>query len=253
MKKLFYCDVIPLFLVILTIFPGFVCAKVGFVTDGLNKIVYKIDTDTNAVTAEVSNTFTPFFAPWGVAITPDGLVAYVTDYDSQKVYVIDTATNAVTAEVSNTFTAFSDPVGIAITPDGLVAFLTGLLQVYAIDTVTNAVTAEVSNTFTPFDDPVYIAITPPIFPPQNLTANQKKNDFGIVFELYNQLKWKAPFSSANVVGYYVYRNGTKIATLDDSTFEYQDHNRKKGEITLYSVTSFNANGDESTPVNVTVK
>jgi hypothetical protein len=56
--------------------------------------------------------------------------------------------------------------------------------------------------------------------------------------------------SAAVAGYFVFRNGILIATLDASTLEYEDHNRKKGVATLYSVTSFNSAGDQSFPINI---
>jgi len=88
-------------------------------------------------------------------------------------------------------------------------------------------------------------------PPTNLKGYQRKNEFGVEFERFNLLEWDA--GSSSVFGYFVYRDGVKIATLDASDLKYEDHNRKKGVATLYSVTSFDSSGNESTPVSVTVQ
>jgi len=94
-----------------------------------------------------------------------------------------------------------------------------------------------------------------ILPVVNLTGHQKKNDFVIAFERFNQLKWEGNSSSGpgGVQGYFVYRNGVKIATLSNTTFEYKDHDIKKGVTTSYSVTAFDINGNQSLPQTVTIK
>lgn len=88
-------------------------------------------------------------------------------------------------------------------------------------------------------------------PPSRLTGKQKKNDFGVAFELFNLLQWKAS-PTPGIEGYSIYRNSIKIATVGASTFKYEDHNRKKGVSTLYSVTSF-IGSNESAPINVIIK
>lgn len=88
-------------------------------------------------------------------------------------------------------------------------------------------------------------------PPINLQGKQKKNDFGLVYELYNQLTWGASPSS-DVAGYFIYRDGTKIAILDASTLIYKDHNRKKRVTYTYAITAFNSNGSESSPANIVI-
>lgn len=87
-------------------------------------------------------------------------------------------------------------------------------------------------------------------PPSNLNGKQKKNDFGFGYELYNQLTWTP--SSSEIIGYFIYRDGKKIATLDASTHTYEDHNRKKGISYIYTVTAFNAGGNESPPVTIAI-
>ncbi len=91
----------------------------------------------------------------------------------------------------------------------------------------------------------------PISAPQTLQGTQKKNDFGLAFELFNLLKWDA--SSTPVAGYFVYRDGIQIATLDNSTFQYEDHDRQPGIATTYSITAFDANGLESNQISAVVR
>lgn len=88
-------------------------------------------------------------------------------------------------------------------------------------------------------------------PPSNLQGKQKKNDFGLAFELFNQLTW-TPSSSAEVTGYFIYRDGQKIASVNASTYTYEDHNRIKGVTYAYAVTTVNSTGNESLPVNIVV-
>ena len=93
----------------------------------------------------------------------------------------------------------------------------------------------------------------PLLPPSNLTGHQKKNNSGARYEWFNGLKWQTPtLSGTEVAGYNIYRDGVKIATLSPSTLHYNDHNRKKGVKTLYSVTTINVQGNESSRVNITV-
>jgi hypothetical protein len=68
---------------------------------------------------------------------------------------------------------------------------------------------------------------PRVDPPSRLQGVQKKNDFGLVYELYNQLSWRAS-PSPQTVGYTIYRDGARIAQVNALTLTYQDHNREKG-------------------------
>jgi hypothetical protein len=84
-------------------------------------------------------------------------------------------------------------------------------------------------------------------------VQQKGSDSGLELEYVNSLQWQANPNATGVVGYFVYRDGAKIATLNASTLRYEDHNRKRGVSLLYTVTSFNADGMESNSVSVTIK
>ena len=88
-------------------------------------------------------------------------------------------------------------------------------------------------------------------PPSNLQGKQKKNDFGVVSELYNQLIW-TPSPSPEIIGYFIYRDGQKIATVGGSTYAYKDNNRKKGVSYNYAITAFDSEGNESPPVNIVI-
>ena len=73
----------------------------------------------------------------------------------------------------------------------------------------------------------------------------------MIFERFNLLSWQQSLS-AGVVGYFIYRDGIKIASVNANTFQYADQNRKEGIATIYSVSAFDASGSESPSVSTTV-
>jgi len=87
--------------------------------------------------------------------------------------------------------------------------------------------------------------------PSNFKGRQKKNNFGLEYELYNQLTWKLSPSS-QVSGYFIYRDGTKIATVNASTNSYRDHNRPRGVSSTYSLVAFDSDGNVSPSVTIIV-
>lgn len=88
-------------------------------------------------------------------------------------------------------------------------------------------------------------------PPSNFQGKQKKNDFGLGYEFYNQLTW-TPSPSDEIISYFIYRDGQKIAMVDAATYTYEDHNRKKGVSYIYTITASNSAGSESSPVNTVI-
>lgn len=82
-------------------------------------------------------------------------------------------------------------------------------------------------------------------PPSNFQGVQKKNNFAIESELFNQLTWVYPITSSTIVSYKVYRDGVVIAQLPVLQFEYEDHNRTKNVSYTYSITSIDSSGNES--------
>lgn len=118
-------------------------------------------------------------------------------------------------------------------------------------------TPNYSLSYLPTDNPTFVQFEflgyPSILdPPSNLQGKQKRNDFGLQYELYNQLIW-TPSPSQGISGYFVYRDGKKIATVNASTHSYQDHNRKKGVFYTYAITAFNSIVSESLPINIIIK
>lgn len=113
-----------------------------------------------------------------------------------------------------------------------------------------------SLSYLPTENPTFVQLDflgypPNILPPSNLQGKQKKNDFGLEYELYNQLIW-TPSPSQEIIGYFIYRDGMKIATVNSSTYTYEDHNRKKGVSYFYSITAFNSAAIESSPINIVI-
>ncbi len=191
--------------------------------------------------------------PTELTINSAGTRVYINNQSSNNVSVLDATTLAPIAG-SPFGTGGGGPFGVVINPAGTRVYITNnsTSDVSVLDATTLAPIAG-SPFGTGGTGPTGIVISSQtaLSPPENLTGQQKKNDFGLVFELFNLLKWDTSPSSG-VSGYYVYRNGIKIATLDASASEYEDHNRKNGVTTLYSVTAF-MGGNESAPTNVEVK
>ena len=111
--------------------------------------------------------------------------------------------------------------------------------------------------YLPVGDPTFVQFellaTPPVSlqPPSNFQGKQKKNNFGFEYEFYNQLVWTLS-SSSGVSGYFIYRDGQKIASVGAFASSYGDHNRKKGVVYTYAITAVNSAGNESLPVTLAV-
>jgi YVTN family beta-propeller protein len=190
--------------------------------------------------------------PSYVAITPDGTHAFVTNNANSTVAVINTEKNMLETLV---LIPTSSPWAIAITPDGLNAYLTDISSnnaVWVINTVTKAIIGPLAVG----TDPDGIAITPAALPPPaptNLSGKQQiGTNSGFEKEFVNIVRWTANPLSSGIVGYFVARDGNTIATLNASTFEYIDHNQKKGASVSYTVTSFTSDGRQSAPITIVI-
>ena len=123
--------------------------------------------------------------------------------------------------------------------------------------VFTGITPEYSLSYLPIENPTFVQFDLLGSPsnllqsPTNFKGEQKKNNFGFVYELYNQLTWM-PSPSPQTEGYFLYRNGKKIATLNSFTYSYQDHDQLYGDTVLYSLVAFDANGTISDPVTVII-
>ncbi len=103
-----------------------------------------------------------------------------------------------------------------------------------------------SPTFIQFDFLGYLQ------PASNLQGEQKKNNFGFEYELYNQLTWTAS-PSPQTAGYIISRNGHKIAAVDALITTYQDHNRPHNSSTTYTLVAFDQDGNTSSSISVTIE
>ncbi len=88
-------------------------------------------------------------------------------------------------------------------------------------------------------------------PASNFKGEQKMNNFGFEFELYNELTWTLSLS-VDVAGYFIYRDDVEIAMVDGSINNYQDHNRAAGVTYSYSLAAVDGNGNLSSRVDFTV-
>lgn len=148
-------------------------------------------------------------------------------------------------------------IGPNATP-GTYIILTSSAITGNFDSITfTGTTPNYSLSYLPIGNPTFVQFdflgypSSPIEPPSNFQGKQKKNNFGFEYELYNQLTWT--FSpSPEVRGYFIYRDGNKIATLNASTNAYQDHNRPRGISSEYSLVAFDSNGDTSSPLTIRV-
>ena len=83
-----------------------------------------------------------------------------------------------------------------------------------INTTTNTVEgATITVGTTPAAIAMKAVIVPVLIdPPTSLTGSQKKNSFGLEYEIYNALDWQAS-PTLDLAGYYVYNGDERIATL----------------------------------------
>lgn len=114
-------------------------------------------------------------------------------------------------------------------------------------------TPNYSLAYLPIENPTYVQFTllASLESASNFQGKQKKNNFGFFYVLYNQLTWTSSPSN-DVSGYYMYRNGTKIATLDARATRYRDYRVLRGASLEYSLVAFDRDGNTSSPTTITV-
>ncbi len=160
------------------------------------------------------------------------------------------------ASLAGTLEINLDPSVIA----GTYVILTSSSIIGVFDSV--SLTGSVRNyilSYLPLENPTFVQIqildAPPPTPgpsaPTDLVGFQQRNDFGVIYELFNTLQWRSS-NSSDVQGYYIYRNNILVATVDAATTCLQDHDRPCGIATLYGVAAFDREGHISDQVTVTV-
>ncbi len=184
--------------------------------------------------------------PSALAITPNG--SYLYELNMGSVGVFDTSTNLPFTGINITNTS-----GVAINPDGTLAYVTSSSNnnISVIDTSTYRVVQTITGSG--LNGPFGIAIGGYEAPTQ-FSGQQKTNDGGVVSELYNHLKWQ-PSSAEDLAGYTLtfLKNGKlKTKTLKASASSYNDHNQKSSVAVTYTLTAFDKQGIDSSPVTITV-
>jgi hypothetical protein len=180
--------------------------------------------------------------------TPGSLVSIEIDSSSTPT----TVTVNGAASLAGTLQIDIDPNALP----GTYQILTSSAITGTFDSITfTGATPNYSLSYLPLGSPTFVQFEflgyPDLEPPSNLQGKQKKNDFGLEYEFFNQLTWAAS-PSAGTSGYHVYRDGTQIATVDAATYAYQDHNRKKGVSYTYALTAVDSSGSESSPIEIVI-
>ncbi len=216
--------------------------------DGFIAVWYD-STDDAIVSSFSTDNGSTWNAPTTIStdVTATSSSAAVTACDSGFIATwIDSSSNANASFSSDNGTTWSDPV--QITNDGSVDFSTRDFVSVSCSGNTCVFTWREKTTLNIMASSGTIGIGPEA--PSNASGQQKKNDFGMQFELFNRLTWSA--SSSTISGYKVYREGVNIATLPADTLFFEDHNQPKGVQKSYTITAFNSSGTESSAASVTV-
>lgn len=94
-----------------------------------------------------------------------------------------------------------------------------------------------------------IASVVPVEPPSSISGKNALNYFPLQKQYYNTVSWgQSP--TADVVGYYVYRDGVLIADL--SSLSYRDQNIQKHTTYTYTVIAYTSSGTTSTGISVQI-
>lgn len=90
----------------------------------------------------------------------------------------------------------------------------------------------------------------PPAPVSSLRGVQRKDDFGLEYNLMNEIFWEAP--STYVLGFNIYKFGKKIGQVSNSSYVFTDHDIVRGTSTTYQVSSYNQTGQESSLVEIVI-
>lgn len=235
----------------------FVCRNIGFSSQrgklsGMGTLTGDVFVNSGTISPDTSQTLTLGSLSLNPADPNNNTLGSLVHIEIDSSSTPSTVTVTGPASLAGTLEIDIDPNAQA----GTYIILTSSAITGTFDTVTfTGSTPHYSLSYLPIGNPTYVQFDFLGYPnslesPSNLQGKQKKNDFGLQYELYNQLIW-TPSPSTGVLGYNIYRNGQKIGTVNASTHRYKDHNRKKGVSYLYAITAFNSEG-ESSPVNIII-
>lgn len=191
----------------------------------------------------------PMSGSLGIAFNLDGTVMYVANTAASDISLFDlnlNLLNTISSQGTNPYVLVVDPSGERLYTTNVTS---GDLSV--VDTSTT--TPIVGSPFPILTRPYGIAFIPQTTAPvANLTAAQGKNDFGLIYEYINILTWQA-LAGTSASRYNIYRDNVLIGSVGGDTFTFIDHNQIPGTRITYSVSSVDANGNESDPIDVTIQ
>jgi len=237
----------------------FVCRDIGFSTQrgtlsGVGTLLTHVLVNSGTISPDHGQTLTINRLSLNSADVDNGtlgsLVHIEIDFNvTSSVTVIEDASLAGTLEID------LDPNALP----GSYKILTSSEITGTFDTITfTGPTPNYTLSYLPLENPTFVQFdffNYPVEPPSNLHATQKKgeycgcNDIVCTYLLYNKLTWTLS-PTPSIVGYIIYRDGVKIATVDASTNTYQDSPRR--DVVVYSVVAFDGEGTLSSPVTIIV-
>jgi hypothetical protein len=94
--------------------------------------------------------------------------------------------------------------------------------------------------------------TLPLLDVSNLKGDRKVNDFGLISEIYDELRWELS-PSVGVVGQKIYKDGKFLATLGPKQTCYEIHNLVKEAAATYQIVTLNTFGITSPGVTIVIR
>ena len=91
-----------------------------------------------------------------------------------------------------------------------------------------------------------------IAPPKTFFGEKITNRFPLQSECFNRLEWTSSISDG-IANFKLFRNGVLIVTLSSDKFIYDDHLRPCNGSDTYSIISIDNQGNESSPLIITIR
>lgn len=185
--------------------------------------------------------------PTSLTLSSDGASIWATTALGW-VYVLD----ATTADLNRSFFVEGAPSSIAFASDSDAVFIIdGIFRnVTAVHgtsyTILNTIEIGYYSYFAAIGDFVTV-------PAQAVTFTGSVVQEILSTDRIHQLTW-TPTRDSTVVGYFLYRNGSLLATVSASgPHFYEDHQRSASQVDVYSLYSYNKTGAMSAPLTVSLQ
>ncbi len=197
-----------------------------------------IDATNNTLVLTAEDTRLQY--PGSVAL--GGNYAYMSNNGGTTLVVIDTGSNTIVNTIPTNPIGFGSGVAVYGNYVYVCNESSPVGAVSVIDTQT-ASYITVADPMMTFNGPAWVAVPPA--PPSGFRGKQMKNNFGVVSNTFNRLKWNAT-NDPGIMGYVLMRNGATIATLAPSATQYDDSKNIVAGSYTYSIYSYDSAGNMST-------